>query len=67
MQENIFIQSGQISFFSSPKMPSFLIEIKDSSRVGTTGFSTSRPGVRVFLVPNFFYDLSLTFFDELSY
>ena len=38
-------------------------KINDSGRLRTTRFSRNTFGVRVTALPNFFYDLSLTFLD----
>ena len=42
------------SFFFRPKLPTLYSKINDSSRVRTTGFSSSRFGVRVCDVPKIF-------------
>ena len=50
-------------FFQTKTANSFYSKINDSSGVRTTKFSSGRFGVRVPLMSNFFYDLSLAFFD----
>ena len=50
-------------FFQWKTANSFYSKINDNSRVRTTAFSSKTFGVRVSVVPNIFYDLTLTFFD----
>ena len=61
------VVAGRLVFFMTKIANSFYSKMNDSSRVRTTAFSSSRFGVGVSVVPNFFYDLSITFFDTRIY